>query len=56
MYMNYLEKTAKKLLKLSLNILSEPLAKTINDALSSRIFLDAAKIAAVSPIDVFCIR
>ena len=40
-----------KLVKLSANILSEPLTKTINDSLTMAIFPDAAKIAAVSPID-----
>ena len=41
-----------KLVKLSANILSEPLTKTINDSLTmGGIFPDAAKIAAVSPID-----
>ena len=40
-----------KLVKLSANILSEPLTKTINDSLTMGIFPDAAKIAAVSPID-----
>ena len=38
-------------MKLSANILSEPLTKTINDSLSMGIFPDAAKTAAVSPID-----
>ena len=38
-------------MKLSANILSEPLTKTINDSLTMAIFPDAAKIAAVSPID-----
>ena len=40
-----------KLVKLSANILSEPLTKTINDSLTMGIFPDAAKIAAVSPVD-----
>ena len=40
-----------KLVKLSANILSEPLTKTINDSLAMGIFPDAAKIDAVSPID-----
>ena len=38
-------------MKLSANILSEPLTKTINDSLTMGIFPDAAKTAAVSPID-----
>ena len=38
-------------MKLLANILSEPLTKTINDSLTMGIFPDAAKIAAVSPID-----
>ena len=38
-------------MKLSANILSEPLTKTINDSLTMGIFPDAAKIAAVSPVD-----
>ena len=39
-------------MELSANILSEPLRKTINDSLTmGGIFPDAAKIAAVSPID-----
>ena len=38
-------------MKPSANILSEPLTKTINDSLTMGIFPDAAKIAAVSPID-----
>ena len=40
-----------KLVKLWANILSEPLTKTINNSLTMGIFPDAAKIAAVSPID-----
>ena len=40
-----------KLVKLSANILPEPLTKTINDSLIMAIFADATKIAAVSPID-----
>ena len=40
-----------KLVKLSSNILSEPLTKTINDSLTMGILPDAAKIAAISPID-----
>ena len=38
-------------MKLSANILSEPLTNTINDSLSMGIFIDAAKTATVSPID-----
>ena len=38
-------------MKLSANILPEPLTKTINDNLNMGIFPDAAKTAAVSPID-----
>ena len=38
-------------MKLSANILPESLAKTINDSLTMGIFPDAAKTAAVSPID-----
>ena len=38
-------------MKLSANILSKPLTKTINDNLTMGIFPDAAKTAAVSPID-----
>ena len=38
-------------MKLSANILSEPLTKRINDSLTMSIFPDAAKIAAVSPVD-----
>ena len=40
-----------KLVKLSANILSVSLTKTINDSLAMDIFPDTAKIAAVSPID-----
>ena len=40
-----------KLVKLSAKVLSEPLTKTVNDSLTMDIFLDAAKIAAVSPVD-----
>ena len=40
-----------KLVKLSANILSEPLTKTINDSLIMGIFPDAAKTAAGSPVD-----
>ena len=40
-----------KLVKLSANVLFEPLTKTINDSLTKGIFPDAAKIAAVSPVD-----
>ena len=40
-----------KLVKISANILSEPLTKAVNDSLTRGIFPDAAKIAAVSPID-----
>ena len=40
-----------KLVKLSANILSEPLTKTINDGLTMGIFPDAAKIASALPID-----
>ena len=40
-----------KLMKLSANILSESLTKTVNDSLTMAIFPDAAKIAAISPID-----
>ena len=45
------EKISRKLVKLSANILSEPLTNTINDSLNMGIFLDAAKTATVSPID-----
>ena len=38
-------------MKLSSNIFSEPLTKTINDSLYMGIFPDAAKYAAVSLID-----
>ena len=38
-------------MKLSANILSESLTKTINDSFTMGIFPDAAKTAAVSPID-----
>ena len=40
-----------KLVKLSANILSEPLTKAINDSLTMGIFPDAPEIAAVSPVD-----
>ena len=40
-----------KLVKLSSNIFSEPLTKTIKYSLTMGIFPDAAKIAAVSPVD-----
>ena len=45
------DKIPPKLMKLSSNILSEPLTKTINDSLYMGIFPDAAKYAAVSLID-----
>ena len=38
-------------MKLSANILSERITKTINNSLTMGIFPDAAKIAAVSPVD-----
>ena len=45
------DKIPPKLMKLSSNIFSEPLTKTINDSLYMGIFPDAAKYAAVSLID-----
>ena len=45
------DKITTKLVKLSTNILSEPLTKTINDSLTMGNFPDATKIAAVSSID-----
>ena len=45
------DKITTKVVKLSTNILSEPLTKTINDSLTMGNFPDATKIAAVSPID-----
>ena len=45
------DKIPPKFVKLSANILSESLTKTINDSLTMGIFPDAAKIAAVSLID-----
>ena len=44
------DRTPPKLVKLSADILSEPLTKTINDSLTMSIF-QAAKIAVSSPID-----
>ena len=44
------DRITPKLVKLSANILSEPLTKTINNSLSMGIFPDAAKISTVSPI------
>ena len=44
------DRITPKLVKLSANILSEPLTKTINNSLSMGIFPDDAKISAVSPI------
>ena len=46
-----MDRILPKLVKLSANILSEPLTKTIIDSFTVGIFPDAAKIAAVSSVD-----
>ena len=45
------DKIPPKLVKISAEVLSQPLANVINNSISKGVFPDNAKIASVSPID-----